>query len=304
MNAQSLRTFVTVVRLGSFSGAAAHLGYTQSAISQQIAALESDLGAVLLHRRPVRPTEAGERLLEHAGPILLRMDAARGELARLTGGPVGRRLTVGGSAPALQHGVAGALARVRRRDPRVEVSVRVLGRAEVAAAVAEGAVDLGLVDGVAAPTNPLRLPADLPVVATAVAEEPLAVVLPADHPLGVRPALDLADLADARWVDAPEAAAPLADLRAAVGWDAFPAGPRYDGPDAGTLLDLVAAEHGLALLPAAVAADRADVAAVPLRAPRLVHRTEALHGRLPSPVATAFLDALEEGGLSRRRAPR
>ncbi len=56
------------------------LGYTQSAVSQHIAALEQDLGAPLLTRRPVAPTAAGERLLEHAGPLLLRLDAARADV--------------------------------------------------------------------------------------------------------------------------------------------------------------------------------------------------------------------------------
>ena len=77
MDPRFLRTFVTVVRLGSFSRAADELGYTQSAVSQHIGVLEADLGTALLTRRPVAPTEAGARLLEHADPILLRLDAAR-----------------------------------------------------------------------------------------------------------------------------------------------------------------------------------------------------------------------------------
>src|ERR1700691_5937901 len=81
---QLLRTFVAVARLGSFSAAATELGYTQAAISQQIAALESDLRAALLTRRRVTPTEAGERLLEPAEPILLRLDAARADVTRMT----------------------------------------------------------------------------------------------------------------------------------------------------------------------------------------------------------------------------
>src|ERR1700750_2770553 len=85
-----LRTFAAVVRLRSFSAAARELGYTQSAVSQHIAVLEADLGATLLHRRPVTPTEAGTRLLEHAGAILLRLDAARAAVAR-AGAPAGAR---------------------------------------------------------------------------------------------------------------------------------------------------------------------------------------------------------------------
>src|SRR4051794_41883106 len=99
MDPRFLRTFVTVVRLGSFSRAAEELGYTQSAVSQHIGVLETDLGAPLLTRRPVAPTEAGARLLEHADPILLRLDAARADVARGAGGPP-RSFRVGTTPPA------------------------------------------------------------------------------------------------------------------------------------------------------------------------------------------------------------
>ncbi|MBW5485058.1 LysR family transcriptional regulator, partial [Streptomyces bambusae] len=90
MDPHLLRTFVAVARLASFSGAARELGYTQSAVSQHIAALEGDLRTELLTRRPVRPTPAGTRLLEHAGPLLLRLDAARADVARMAGPPLDR----------------------------------------------------------------------------------------------------------------------------------------------------------------------------------------------------------------------
>src|SRR5580698_6712640 len=102
---QLLRTFVTVARLASFSAAARELGYTQAAVSQHVAALENDLKARLLTRRPVEPTEAGARLLEHAEPILLRLDAARADVTRMTSAPTAT-LVVGvtplaGATPAL-----------------------------------------------------------------------------------------------------------------------------------------------------------------------------------------------------------
>ena len=104
MEAQLLRTFVAVARLASFSAAAAELGYTQAAVSQQIAALENDLKTRLLSRRPVEPTEAGARLLEHAEPILLRLDAARADVTRMTqrsrGDAHSRRHAAGGREPA------------------------------------------------------------------------------------------------------------------------------------------------------------------------------------------------------------
>lgn len=70
MDLRDLRSFLAVVRTGSFTAAAADLGYTQSAVSQHVAALEADLGTPLLHRRPVRPTAAGARLAEHAAGIV------------------------------------------------------------------------------------------------------------------------------------------------------------------------------------------------------------------------------------------
>src|SRR3954468_1634175 len=76
MDPHLLRTFVAGARRGSFSAAAVELGYTQSAVSQHIAALEGDLRTPLLSRRPVALTEAGARLLEHAEPLLLRLAAA------------------------------------------------------------------------------------------------------------------------------------------------------------------------------------------------------------------------------------
>src|SRR5919197_4129003 len=92
-----LRTFVTVAGCASFSAAAEELSLTQAAVSQQIAALEAELGASLLHRRPVVPTEAGQRLLHHARAVLLRLDAARLEVARLSA--PGPGTLAGGAAP-------------------------------------------------------------------------------------------------------------------------------------------------------------------------------------------------------------
>src|SRR6478609_8984374 len=150
MDPRFLRTFVTVARLGSFSAAARTLGYTQSGVSQHIAVLEADVGVPLLTRRPVGVTEAGARLLEHAEPILLRLDAARADVARVASGPPSR-LRIG--TTPLACGFAAELV-----APALAVTVRVGARDEIARAVAIGELDAGVVDGVAAPNDPLRLP--------------------------------------------------------------------------------------------------------------------------------------------------
>ncbi|MDA0159314.1 LysR family transcriptional regulator [Solirubrobacter ginsenosidimutans] len=284
MDPRFLRTFVTVARLGSFSAAARELGYTQSAVSQHIGVLEADLGAPLLTRRPVEPTEAGARLLEHAEPILLRLDAARADVAKVAGGPP-RSLRIGTTPLACGH-AASLVA------PALTVTVRVADRVTIAREVATGVLDVGFVDGVAAVNDPLRLP-ELGLTVAEVWEEPLAVAVPADHPLiartvpGIarpssfsrstdesrrsRPAVRLEDLVDARWIDAPVVCAPLDELAAIARADGFRPALHYDGADVSGLLALVAAGHGLALLPRRVVTH-----GLALAEPALTHRTELL----------------------------
>jgi DNA-binding transcriptional LysR family regulator len=263
-----LRTFAAVVRLGSFSAAARELGYTQSAVSQHIAVLEADLGATLLHRRPVAPTEAGTRLLEHAGAILLRLDAARADVARAVAEAPGTLVV--GATPLSASLAARAVAAARRARPPVAVAVRVAGREAIAVAVATGELDAGIVDGAVAAGDALALP-ETGVPVAAFAEEPLAVAVARDHPLAGRAGVQLEDLVDARWIDAPGVATALPELAMLARADGFRAALRYDGLDVSGLLALVEQGQGIALLPARIAGS-----GVPLSAPALVHRTELL----------------------------
>jgi DNA-binding transcriptional LysR family regulator len=281
MEPHLLRTFLAVAETESFSRAAERLGYTQSAVSQHIAALEADLGTRLLTRRPVALTEAGRRLRGHASLILVRMAAARADVTRAAAPPA--RLVVGVTPLAWAPALAAALAQIRTEFVLVRAEVRVADRDRVLSGVAAAALDLGLIDGYAAPSDPLRLPdaglADPSaggVGTVAIAESPVVVAMPATHPLARRPGLALPDLAEAYWIDAP-AVAPLAELRAAAGLDGLGAGLRYEGADVAVLTSLVAAGHGLALLPHSVVSVASGLVGVPLSAPRLVHRIELLN---------------------------
>ncbi|MFD9354121.1 LysR family transcriptional regulator [Streptomyces sp. NPDC060031] len=278
MDPHLLRTFTTVARLASFSAAARELGYTQSAVSQHIAALEGDLRVELLTRRPVAPTAAGARLLEHAGPLLLRLDAARADVLRLAAAPPGR---VALAASPLSVGP-----RLLAALPASGVTLHVLSPAQVPAAVATGGCDLGLVDGLAAISDPLRLPDVAPLTVTGVAEEPLAVLLPAGHPCAGRAALRLDDLADARWIDAPGIGTAPPGTRTAL---------RYEGTDLHALCALAAAGHGLVVLPLRVAQAAGAGVAVPLTGSRLVHRSELLSPGTPTGAAAALAARLTAG---------
>jgi DNA-binding transcriptional LysR family regulator len=292
VDAHLLRTFVTVARLGSFSAAAAELGYTQAAVSQQVAALEADLKTRLLSRRPVEPTEAGARLLEHAEPILLRLAAARADVTRMTTAPAAALLIgvtpLAGAASAL----AAVLARLRHRRPRLDVTIRVTTRGAAAAAVARGELDLALTDGLTAPGDPL--PELAPVTAIGLGQAPVRVVLPPGHPLGERQALRLGDLAEARWIAADEVAPELGELRRHAGTGGFRPALRYAGQEITTLVALASAGHGLTLLPETVLR-QAELTTVPVTEPRLRHRLELLHAALPADSPAAALAALLTG---------
>jgi DNA-binding transcriptional LysR family regulator len=289
VEAQLLRTFVAVARLGSFSAAAVELGYTQAAISQQIAALESDLKVPLLNRRPVSPTEAGARLLEHAEALLLRLEAARADVTRMTQAPAATLVVGATPLAASSPRLALALSALRRRRPRLDVAVRVGPGKQVLTAVARGEFDVGLTDGLTAPGDPL--PEFAPLTAVGISQARVTVVLPPDHPLAGRAGLRLSDLADARWIEAPDVTSPLQEIRRLAGVEGFRPAFRYDGSDATSLIQLALAGHGLILLPE-TALPPPPITGVPLASPRVVHRVELVHGTLREGSPAAELAAL------------
>ena len=112
---------------GSFGRAASRLGYTQSAISQQIQALERIVGEKLLERpggpRPVSPTEAGQLLLRHADAIVARVQAAAADLEAFSAGAAGS-LRVGSYQSVSARILPGVIRSFREAWPKVEVELR------------------------------------------------------------------------------------------------------------------------------------------------------------------------------------
>ncbi len=275
MELRDLRALAAVVRLGSFTRAAESLGYTQSAISQQVAALETELGTELVSRRPVRATAAGERLVEHAEHVILRLDVARSELVE-TRGEQGTLLLAVTSFTA-PRALALALHRLQSERPRLSAVVHATDPTAAVAAVASGTVHGALVDGVAAPNEPLEL-ADAGLLASRrVAEAPLGVALAEGHPLLAQDSIDLEALADAPFVASPrllDDGGRLADLERRRRTSRVV----YDGLDVATLLSLVGAGVGAALVPGSTEVAPYGVGWRPLRSsrssPRIVHRTE------------------------------
>src|SRR6202020_2569443 len=113
--------------------------------------MKNDLKVSLLNRRPVAPTEAGARLLEHADALLLRLDAARADVTRMTQAPAATLVVGATPLAAGSPGLALALAGLRRGRPRLDVTVEVGPGRHVLTAVARGEFDVGLADGLTAP---------------------------------------------------------------------------------------------------------------------------------------------------------
>lgn len=182
-----------VARHRSFNGAADELGYTQSAISQQVADLERITRTRVFERsagpRPVEPTEAGRVLLEHARAILARIEAVDADLSVLSEGAVGD-LRVGTFQSAATELLPAVLARFRERWPRIRVTLFESGsHDEIDERVERGSLDLAF-------THP-PIPEDAPLEYVDLLSDPYLLVVGTEHPLaGRRTPPKLATLAE------------------------------------------------------------------------------------------------------------
>ncbi len=145
-NLDHLQTFADVVRLGSFSAAAAKLNLTQPAISLQIRQLEQKLGLRLIERvgRRATPTAAGRDLLKHAGQIDAAVAAALEDVAQHSRGVTGR-VRIGIGATACIHLLPPLLSELRRKFPQLDLMVNTGNAPEMLRAVEDNTLDLALV---------------------------------------------------------------------------------------------------------------------------------------------------------------
>ncbi len=187
-----LQVLVAVGRHSSFSRAAIELGYAQSVVSHHIAALEDEVGCVLVDRslRPIALTEAGRRLREHAIAILAQVDDAQADLEAIAGLRTGN-VRVGAFLAACVTFMPMVVSRFRSALPDVEVHLEQVRSDEALDRVRTGALDLAVIWRAHGDD-------DAPgrgFATETLAEEPYRIVLPSGHRLVRRPAVSLADLA-------------------------------------------------------------------------------------------------------------
>jgi DNA-binding transcriptional LysR family regulator len=196
LDLRRMRALREVASRGSLSAAAESLDYTQPAISQQLAALEREVGIRLLERRtrPVKLTDAGRALVAHAEAVLARLDDAEQELEEIKGLRAGR-LRLASFPTALASLVPRALAGFTQRHPNVQVSViddhvqGVIGR------LGRWELDLGLIYEHEALPEP-----EVELERVHLLDEPFELLLPHDHRFAGRQSLRLDQLREETWI--------------------------------------------------------------------------------------------------------
>ncbi|MEU5278656.1 LysR family transcriptional regulator [Streptomyces asoensis] len=292
IDVRRMQVLRAVVGNGSVTGAAAALGYTPSAVSQQIAALEKEAGTALLERvgRGVRPTAAGLLLTGYADAIGRQLAEAETALADLLAGRTGR-LAVRYFATAGAGLVAPAVARLREAHPGVRVDLRLTADPQdPSAEVREGRADLALLVGSGEGRGDgVRL--------TRLLDDPYLAVLPRGHRLAGRRSVRLAELAEEAFVGS-EWPGPCLDAQldacAAAG---FRPGFVVQSEDHMTAQGFVAAGLGVSLVPRLGLGSRhPGVVVREVRDPVPVRVIQAVvRGTAPAqPALDAFIDALKQ----------
>lgn len=285
-----LRVVHEVARQGSFSGAATALGYTQSAVSRQVAASEAAAGTSLFERLPrgVRPTAAGQVMIRRAGRVFDEVDGALEEVAGVRDRFAGR-LVASGFPTAAAVLLPRAISRLCRRHPDLSVDLREAPSPAQLRQLRAGRVEVAVVAaGQGLPDQDLG---GLHTEALRVPRGP-GIAVGRDHPLAERDVVDVAELVDQTWiVGAGTTAEPQ-----------FGPWPGLADPHVGhavqhwaTRFGLVAAGLGITLVPG-LAADSVphDVCWLPVRDPAGPPDREllAVTAQNPSAAAAALVRAI------------
>ncbi|RJQ79480.1 LysR family transcriptional regulator [Pseudonocardiaceae bacterium YIM PH 21723] len=245
LDLRRLRILLEFAERGSIAATAVALGYTASAISQQLSVLERESGVALLDRtsRSAELTDAGRRLAAHSAEILARVEEAEADLSAQSATPTGRIVIT--AFPTAAVAFAPALARSLGEHPDLTFVLRQTPVGDGVSLVQSGEADIALIDHWAG------VPATSPTLSVVhLRRDPLVLVVPTGHELadpGIP--VDLGRLRNEPWLTAPagEPSRQAVDrLLATVGGTvAVP----WEFEGLHTILGLVAQGIGIAVLP-------------------------------------------------------
>ncbi|MFG2193284.1 LysR substrate-binding domain-containing protein [Streptomyces sp. NPDC048639] len=286
-----LLTLRAVCRSGSFAVAARELGYTSSAISQQIAALEKDTGLVLFEREAhgIRATAAAHRLVDAGARVLAALDDLDHHVRELATGTAGR-LRLGSFPTASVRLVPAALTAFAASHPRAEIRLEEGEPDELLGPLAGGDLDVALAYEYG--LSPRQWPDGL--TAHPVLREDLLLLRPRDSDL----AAELPSLAGARWVTSREGTAGALSLNRLCAAAGFTPAVGFRSNNYDVVRELVSAGFGVAVVPALGHVEDERILATRLGRRSAFRRVVALHrGANSNPLLPAVLTAL------RRAAP-
>ncbi|MEV4234653.1 LysR family transcriptional regulator [Nocardia sp. NPDC050408] len=278
-----LRVVQEAARSGSFSTAAENLGYTQSAVSRQIALMEQAAGRALFerHARGVRATDAGRILLRHAETVLGGLGSARQELDELTA-RTPATLRVGAFSTAMAALVPRSIAATASRLARVPLREGTSPR--LVSAVARGRLDLAVV------TETRNIPADTEI--EPLLDDPLLIAVAPDHPLADRTSVTPAQLRGERWIaGSTEVSGTLLGAWRDATWEPEIA---FVARDWFAKIGLVAAGMGSTVVPGiAVPVLPPGIALVRIDHPAAARTTSVVHRGVDS-AGQVFIEALRD----------
>ena len=265
LDTHRLRIFRAVIAAGSINGAAANLGYTPSAISQHLTALQKETGLALVERvgRGIQPTGVGRMFAEESAQVLERLAALESTAGDLKAGRIGR-LTISYFASAGAAWLPRVVASLSREFPRLRLDLRLIELAGDSPFVPDVEV---FVDGAASSSLD-------GYDVHALLDEPYVVVVPETHPLAHSAAIRLEDLRHEAWIDNDVSRGPCRQivLDACAGQGFTPAFQieTHDYPSA---IAFVAAGVGITVLPRLAAARLPDgLRAIPVVEPVPIRR--------------------------------
>ena len=290
-----LRVLRALADHGTVTAAAEVLHLTPSAVSQQLAALESEVGQELLERRGRRVaiTSAGRLLLSHTDTILTEVERAE-EAMRLHADGATGELRIAAFATAISLLVAPSFARLRESTPGLRLVVRDAEGHQGITQLLDGEVELA----VAVEHRGSPRPDDERLTRIPLYAEPFVAVLPSDHPAAATEKVDLASLSGDDWVT-PSVGNPVRDV-VLLACEQAGFQPRivHHSDDFRSVAALVAAGAGVSLVPRLALRDSNPGAAVirPLTDPAPVRRVFAAvrPGRADHPLVAATIAALVE----------
>jgi DNA-binding transcriptional LysR family regulator len=301
MELRQLRYFLAVAEAASFTGAARRLHLAQPALSQQIRALEEELGVRLFERgaRSSRLTEPGTRLVARARRIFLEVEGARDDMAALGTGRRGK-VRFGSALQTLTEGrLPSVMVEFRRRHPEIEIVFREAHSAPLLDRLVAGRLDLALVHlGRGESTPEVRVDFELSALELdPLYEEPLFVAVGPRHRLARRARVRLDQLADEEFVSF----GPGSTVRTLVARLARQSGFQPRAPisavNLGTVRALVSAGLGVAVLPQSALSLRGPpIRALRLSDPNLVRVVALARNsiRYQSPATRAFAEFLRD----------